>query len=155
MSGAVTTRATCSSTGGQSLQPNQSISGFGTYNQTGGTLVFNVTQNTTPGTYPTLSANAINLRGGSLVLVPGGNLTALAAQGTTVYKNAILADPPLTGSFASVATPNLLFKASTHARRDDAELARRGAHLEQTGCHGERTRLDAGSSPGARRTARA
>jgi outer membrane autotransporter protein len=100
-------------TGGQIvLAPNQSISGFGTYNQTGGTLVFSVTQSTTPGTYPTLSANAINLRGGTLELVPAGNLAALAAQGTTLYKNAILADPPLNGSFASVTTPNLLFKAS-------------------------------------------
>ena len=40
------------------------------------------------------------------------NLAALASQGTTIYKNAIVADPPLTGDFAKVATPNLLFTAS-------------------------------------------
>jgi outer membrane autotransporter protein len=60
-----------------------------------------------------LNGGTINV--GNKVAVPGSNanLTALAAQGTTVYKNAILADPPLTGNFASVTTPNLLFTAST------------------------------------------
>ncbi|MBV9138554.1 MAG: autotransporter domain-containing protein, partial [Hyphomicrobiales bacterium] len=96
------------------LSPTQSISGFGTYNQIGGTLVFNVTQSTAPGTYPTLSAGSINLRGGTLELVPAAaSLFALAAQGTTVYKNAIAADPPLSGNFASVTTPITLFQAST------------------------------------------
>ncbi len=95
------------------LQPTQSISGFGTYNQSGGTLAFNVTQNTGPGTYPTLSAGTINLRGGTFELVPAtSSLTALATQHTTVFKNAIVADPPLTGSFANVASANFFFNAS-------------------------------------------
>ncbi|MBV9568504.1 MAG: hypothetical protein JO172_10225, partial [Hyphomicrobiales bacterium] len=102
-------------TGGQVvLSGGQSISGFGTYNQTGGTLVFNVTQSTAPGTYPTLSAGTINLRGGTLALVPAtASLNALAAQHTTVFKNAVAADPPLSGNFASVTTPITLFSAST------------------------------------------
>jgi outer membrane autotransporter protein len=91
----------------------QSISGFGTYNQTGGTLVFNVTQSAAPGTYPTLSAGTINLHGGTFELAPAaGSLFALAAQGTTVFKNIIAADPPLSGSFASVTSPITLFSAS-------------------------------------------
>ena len=95
------------------LQPTQSISGFGTYNQTGGTLAFNVTQSTTPGTYPTLSAGTINLRGGTFeyVLV-ASSLAALATQHTTVFKNAIVADPPLSGSFANVTSGNAFFNAS-------------------------------------------
>ena len=69
-------------TGGQIvLAPTQSISGFGTYNQTGGTLVFNVTQSAAPGTYPTLSAGTINLRGGTFELVAGGR-QPLRARGT-------------------------------------------------------------------------
>ncbi|MBV9113854.1 MAG: autotransporter outer membrane beta-barrel domain-containing protein, partial [Hyphomicrobiales bacterium] len=101
-------------TGGQIvLSGGQSISGFGTYNQTGGTLVFNVTQSTAAGTYPTLSAGTINLRGGTLELVPAAaSLFALAAQGTTVYRNAIVADPPLSGSFASVTTTAPFFTAA-------------------------------------------
>jgi outer membrane autotransporter protein len=95
------------------LQPMQSISGFGTYNQTGGTLAFNVTQSTTPGTYPTLSAGTVNLRGGTFELVPvASSLNALATQHTTVFKNVIAADPPLSGSFANVTSGNFFFTAS-------------------------------------------
>ncbi|MBW0003725.1 MAG: autotransporter domain-containing protein [Hyphomicrobiales bacterium] len=117
------------------LQPTQSISGFGTYTQTGGTLVFNVTQSTTPGTYPTLSAGTINLRGGTFELSPvASSLNALATQHTTVFKNAIVADPPLSGSFAAVTTPITLFQASlspdaTTANSLDATLTLSAAGL--------------------------
>jgi outer membrane autotransporter protein len=95
------------------LSGGQSIFGFGTYNQSGGTLVFNVTQSTAPGTYPTLSAGSINLKGGTFELVPAtSSIAALAAQHTTVFKNIIAADPPLSGSFASVTSGNAFFTAS-------------------------------------------
>jgi outer membrane autotransporter protein len=94
------------------LAGGQSISGFGTYNQSGGTLVFNVTSSTAAGTYPTLSAGTINLTGGTFELAPSGNLFALATQRTSVYKNVIVADPPLNGSFAAVTSPITLFSAS-------------------------------------------
>ncbi|WP_291705352.1 autotransporter outer membrane beta-barrel domain-containing protein, partial [Bradyrhizobium sp.] len=102
-------------TGGQIvLAPTQSISGFGTYTQTGGTLVFNVTQSTIAGTYPTLSAGTINLRGGTFELSPvAASLFALATQRTTVFRNAIVADPPLSGGFAAVKSSITLFQAST------------------------------------------
>ena len=94
------------------LSGGQSISGFGTYNQSGGTLVFNVTSSTAAGTYPTLSAGTINLKGGTFELAPSGNLFALVAQRTSVYKNVIAADPPLNGSFANVSSAVTLFSAS-------------------------------------------
>ncbi len=49
-------------------------------------------------------------------------------QGTTVFKNIIAADPPLSGSFASVTSPITLFSATrslTTASALDAFLARR------------------------------
>jgi outer membrane autotransporter protein len=95
------------------LSPTQSITGFGTYTQTGGTLVLGVTQSTVAGSFASLSAGAINLRGGTLELAPQTNsLFALAAQGTTVYRNIVTADPPLSGNFASVTTPISLFRVS-------------------------------------------
>jgi hypothetical protein len=80
------------------LSGAQSISGFGTYNQSGGTLVFNVTSSTAAGTYPTLSAGTINLTGGTFELAPSGNLFALATQHTNVYKNVIVAARAFTPS---------------------------------------------------------
>jgi outer membrane autotransporter protein len=59
-----------------------------------------------------LSAGSINLTGGTFELAPSGNLFALAAQRTSVYKNIIVADPLLNGSFASVTSPITLFSAS-------------------------------------------
>ena len=95
------------------LQPTQSISGFGTYNQSGGTLAFNVTASTTPGTYPTLNAGTINLKGGTFELLPAaGSIATLASQHTTVFKNVVVADPPLSGSFANVTSGNFFFTAS-------------------------------------------
>ncbi len=95
------------------LSPTQSIAGFGTYTQTGGTLVLGVTQSTVAGSFASLSAGTINLRGGTLELAPQTNsLFALAAQGTTVYRNIVAADPPLSGNFASVTTPITLFQVS-------------------------------------------
>jgi hypothetical protein len=61
-----------------------------------------------------LTANAINLKGGTFELVPAQrSLGALASQVKTVFPNAIKADPPLTGSFANVTSPVTLFTAST------------------------------------------
>ena len=116
------------------LSPTQSITGFGTYTQTGGTLVLSVTQSTTPGSFASLSAGTINLRGGTLEFAPQANsLFALAAQGATVYRNIVTADPPLSGNFANVTTPITLFQVSlspdaTTPNALDATLA-----LSQTG----------------------
>ena len=92
------------------LSPTQSISGIGTYTQTGGTLVLGVTGSTTPGSFASLSAGTINL-GGTLELAPvliGATHFAV----TQTYKDIIAADPPLSGSFASVTTTNPFFTAS-------------------------------------------
>ena len=89
------------------LSPTQSISGLGTYTQTGGTLVLGVTPSTVAGTFASLSAGTINLRGGILQLAPQGSLFGFAV--TQTYRNIIAADPPLSGSFASVITTAPLF----------------------------------------------
>jgi hypothetical protein len=89
------------------LSPTQSISGLGTYTQTGGTLVLGVTPSTVAGSFASLSAGTINLRGGTLQLAPQGSLFGFAA--TQTYRNIIAADPPLSGSFASVITTAPLF----------------------------------------------
>ncbi|MBV8426424.1 MAG: autotransporter outer membrane beta-barrel domain-containing protein [Hyphomicrobiales bacterium] len=95
------------------LSGAQSISGFGTYNQSGGILVFDVTQSTAAGTYPTLNAGTINLRGGTFEIAPdAASFQALAIQHTTVFKNVIMADPPLSGGFASVTSAIPFFTAS-------------------------------------------
>jgi outer membrane autotransporter protein len=88
------------------LSPTQSISGLGTYNQTGGTLVLQVTQSTAAGTFPTLSAGVVKL-GGALQIVPQGSLGAFAA--TQTFKDVIVGATSLSGSFASVTTAAPLF----------------------------------------------
>jgi outer membrane autotransporter protein len=116
------------------LSGGQLISGLGTYNQTGGTLVFEVTQSTAPGTYPTLSAGSINLTGGTFELAPAaGSLSALAAQRVTVFKNIVVADTPMNGSFASVTTPNTLFSASLSPDPATANALDATLSLSQTG----------------------
>ena len=91
------------------LSPTQSISGLGTYNQSGGTLVLQVTPSTAPGTYPTLSAGVVKLAG-ALQVVPQGSLGAFAA--TQTYKDVIVGATSLSGNFASVTTAAPLFTAS-------------------------------------------
>ncbi len=90
------------------LAPGQNIAGLGTFNQTGGTLVLGVTTSNAPGSFPTVSAGSINLRGGTLQLIPqGSSLFAFAAAPTT-FRNIIAATNTLTGSFASITTPTQL-----------------------------------------------
>ena len=65
------------------LSPTQSITGFGTYTQTGGTLVLQRDAKHGAGHLPRpLSAGTINLRGGSLELVPVAS-SLFALRGTT------------------------------------------------------------------------
>jgi outer membrane autotransporter protein len=90
------------------LSPTQSVSGFGTFRQTGGTLVLNVTASTAPGTFPSVSAGAITLRGGTLEIITQGNLFGFAA--TQTYKDVIVSS--LSGNFASVGTTMPLFTVS-------------------------------------------
>jgi len=89
------------------LAPGQSIAGFGTFNQTGGTLVLGVTSSTAP----TISAGTINLHGGALQFVPQGNLFALAAT-PAIFRNIISATNAINGNFAAVNTTNSLFGAT-------------------------------------------
>jgi outer membrane autotransporter protein len=85
------------------LSPTQSISGLGTYNQTGGTLVLQVTQSTAAGTFATVSAGTVNLRGGTFELAPQGNIFAFASTSTT-FKDIISATNALSGNFANVTS---------------------------------------------------
>ena len=95
------------------LAPAQSIARLrARFNQTGGTLVLGVTTSNAPGSFPTVSAGTINLRGGALQLVPqGSSLFAFAATPTT-FRNIITATNAINGSFASVTTTTSLLGAT-------------------------------------------
>ncbi len=62
-----------------------------------------MTQSTTAGTFPTVSAGTVNLRGGTLELAPQGNIFAFASTSTT-FKDIISATNTLSGSFANVTS---------------------------------------------------
>jgi len=92
------------------LSPTQRVAGFGSFTQTGGTLVLGVTPSTAPGTFASVSGGTVNLRGGTLQVLPQGNLGAFAA--TQTFRDIITGRNSLSGSFASVTTPAPFFTAS-------------------------------------------
>ena len=94
------------------LAPGQAIAGFGTFNQTAGTLVLGVTPSTAPGGFATVSAGTINLHGGALQLTPQPNTFFALATTPTVFRNIINATNAINGNFASIATPTTLLGAT-------------------------------------------
>ncbi|MBV9517704.1 MAG: autotransporter outer membrane beta-barrel domain-containing protein [Hyphomicrobiales bacterium] len=76
----------------------------------GGTLVLGVTGVTSRGSFASVSAGTIALRGGALQLVTPGNFVGFNA--TQTYRDILSATNSLSGSFASVTTTNPFFTAS-------------------------------------------
>ncbi|MBW0004724.1 MAG: autotransporter domain-containing protein [Hyphomicrobiales bacterium] len=116
-------------TGGRvTLSPGQSIAGFGSFTQTGGTLALNVTTSNAAGSFPTISAGNVVLRGGNLLLVPQANSLFALATTPTTFRNIIAATNSLTGSFSAAGTTTQLLGVSltpdpTTANALDATLS--------------------------------
>ena len=113
LNGAVTAMASNSAvvlvpSGTPTLAPTASISGVSRFTQTGGTLVFQLTSSIAAGTYPTVSAAAINLNG---TLLAALQVSAPNLAASLLYKDVFVSSTPAANNETVITDASVLFQA--------------------------------------------